>query len=148
MISPENRQEKDIISFTYVLFIGTNMPIKNTIKPINNNIIFSIYYINFIIYFIIYAKILKNIVITKLINNCYDFLSLSLLYNSSMNELIKKAYGRYIIQNNIEYILRFRKYNIAHVNIIYNNILNVVIRIVFILFAFYANIYKNIILSK
>ena len=71
MISPEKRQEKDIISFTYVLFIGTNMPIKNIIKPINNNIIFSIYYINFVIYFIIYAKILKNIVITKLINNCY-----------------------------------------------------------------------------
>ncbi len=42
MISPENRQEKDIISFTYVLFIGTNMPIKNSIKPINNNIILSI----------------------------------------------------------------------------------------------------------
>lgn len=73
MISPENRQEKDIISFTYVLFIGTIMPIKNIIKPINNNIIFSIYYINFIMYFIIYAKILKNIVITKLINNCYLF---------------------------------------------------------------------------
>ena len=65
-----------------------------------------------------------------------------------MNKLIKKAIGRYIIQNNIEYILRFRKYNIAHVNIIYNNILNVVIRIVFILFVFYAKIYKNIILSK
>ena len=64
-----------------------------------------------------------------------------------MNKLIEKAIGRYIIQNNIEYILRFRKYNIAHVNIIYNNILNV-IRIVFILFAFYAKIYKNIILSK
>ena len=43
MISPENRQEKDIISFTYVLFIGTIMPIKNSIKPINNNIIFSIF---------------------------------------------------------------------------------------------------------
>ena len=69
MISPEKRQEKDIISFTYVLFIGTMMPIKNIIKPINNNIIFYIYYINFIIY----AKILKNIVITKLINNCYLF---------------------------------------------------------------------------
>ena len=37
-----------------------------------------------------------------------------------MNKLIKKAIGRYIIQNNIEYILRFRKYNNAHVNIIYN----------------------------
>ena len=64
-----------------------------------------------------------------------------------MNKLIQKAIGRYIIQNNIEYILRFRKYNNAHVNIIYNKILNV-IRIVFILFAFYAKIYKNIILSK
>ena len=63
-----------------------------------------------------------------------------------MNELIKKVNGRYIIQNNIEYILRFRKYNIAHVNIVYNNILNMIIRIVFILFAFYAKIYKNIIL--
>lgn len=73
MISPEKRQEKDIISFTYVLFIGTNMPIKNIIKPINNNIIFSIYYINFVMYFIIYANILKNIVITKLINICYLF---------------------------------------------------------------------------
>ena len=147
MVSPKNKQKKDIISFMYVLFIGTIMPIENIIKPINNNIIFSIYYINFIIYFIIYAKILKNIVITKLINNCYDFLSLSLLYNSSMNKLIQKAIGRYIIQNNIEYILRFRKYNIEHVNITYNKILNV-IRIVFILFAFYAKIYKNIILSK
>ena len=58
-----------------------------------------------------------------------------------MNKLIKKANGRYIIQNNIEYILRFRKYNIAHVNIVYNKILNV-IRIVFILFFFYAKIYK------
>ena len=69
MISPENRQKNDIISFMYVLFIGTIMPIKNIIKPISNNIIFSIYYINFVIY----AKILKNIVITKLINNCYLF---------------------------------------------------------------------------
>ena len=50
MVSPKNRQEKDIISFTYVLFIGTIMPIKNIIKPINNNIIFSIYYINFVMY--------------------------------------------------------------------------------------------------
>ena len=58
-----------------------------------------------------------------------------------MNKLIKKAIGRYIIQNNIEYILRFRKYNIEHVNITYNKILNV-IRIVFILFFFYAKIYK------
>lgn len=147
MISPEKRQEKDIISFTYVLFIGTNMPIKNIIKPINNNIIFSIYYINFVMYFIIYAKILKNIVITKSINNCYIFLSISSLYNSSMNKLIKKAIGRYIIQNNMECILRFRKYNNTHVNIIYNKILNVII-IVFILFFFYAKIYKNIILSK
>lgn len=52
-----------------------------------------------------------------------------------MDKLIKKAIGRYIIQNNIEYILRFRKYNNTHVNIIYNKILNV-IRIVFILFSF------------
>ena len=111
MISPENRQEKDIISFTYVLFIGTIMPIKNSIKPINNNIIFSIYYINFIIYFIIYAKILKNIVITKLINNCYDFLSLSLLYNSSMNKLIKKANGRFIIAQLIFCISHICIYN-------------------------------------
>lgn len=66
MISPENRQEKDIISFTYVLFIGTMMPIKNSIKPINNNIIFSIYYINFIMYFIIYAKILKKYCYNKI----------------------------------------------------------------------------------
>ena len=64
-----------------------------------------------------------------------------------MDKLIKKAIGRYIIQNNIEYILRFRKYNNAHVNIIYNKILNVII-IVFILFFFYAKIYKNILLSK
>ena len=64
-----------------------------------------------------------------------------------MNKLIKKAIGRYIIQNNMECILRFRKYNNVHVNITYNKILNVII-IVFILFVFYANIYKNIILSK
>lgn len=64
-----------------------------------------------------------------------------------MNKLIKKAIGRYIIQNNMECILRFRKYNNVHVNITYNKILNVII-IVFILFVFYAKIYKNIILSK
>ena len=64
-----------------------------------------------------------------------------------MNKLIKKAIGRYIIQNNMECILRFRKYNNVHVNITYNKILNVII-IVFILFVYYANIYKNIILSK
>ena len=61
-----------------------------------------------------------------------------------MNKLIKKAIGRYIIQNNIECILRFRKYNIAHINITYNKILNVII----IVFIFYAKIYKNILLSK
>ena len=38
MVSPKNKQKKDIKSFTYVLFIGTIMPTKNSIKPINNNI--------------------------------------------------------------------------------------------------------------
>lgn len=66
MISPENRQEKDIISFTYVLFIGTNMPIKNSIKPINNNIIFSIYYINFVIYFYYICKDIKKYCYNKI----------------------------------------------------------------------------------
>lgn len=42
MVSPKNKQKKDIKSFTYVLFIGTIMPIENIIKPINNNIILSI----------------------------------------------------------------------------------------------------------
>ncbi len=42
MVSPKNKQKKDIKSFMYVLFIGTIMPIENIIKPINNNIILSI----------------------------------------------------------------------------------------------------------
>ena len=42
MVSPKNKQKKDIISFMYILFIGTIMPIENIIKPINNNIILSI----------------------------------------------------------------------------------------------------------
>ena len=61
-----------------------------------------------------------------------------------MNKLIKKAIGRYIIQNNIEYILRFRKYNIAHVNIIYGKNDIIVYRLYTILSRHYSTYEQNI----
>ena len=90
MVSPKNKQEKDIISFMYVLFIGTIMPIENNIKPINNNIIFSIY-INFVIYYYICKDIKKycDNKIISIIFNIFIIISENILININ-NEIFKK----------------------------------------------------------
>ncbi len=96
MVSPKNKQEKDIISFMYVLFIGTIMPIENNIKPINNNIIFSIY-INFVIYYYI-CKDIKKYCDNKIISIIFNifiiileniFIIDNILININ-NEIFKK----------------------------------------------------------